>query len=145
MLQGPRIKTQELNQKFVVVWEQLEHSEQQNAKQEATSIVLAETNRTQPGEAVTLKSIKQKIFTLMKYIAEWGRKKTTTSADAHQAGEQDDVIANLNEEMRMACGEMREKRAIDEFKNDLIEYIQGAVPRWIEFDRREPIAQQTDL
>ena len=85
-----------------------------------------------------LKGIQLKIHALMKYIADWKSKRLINST--RQWGCQETVMLNHQEEMRKVGEEMCENRAINEFENELIEYIQSEIPQWVDFENREPLA-----
>ena len=71
----------------------------------------------------------------MKYIAEWASEQTGN--DSTQWESHGEIISN-QEEMRRSGEEMRERRAIGEFENELLEYIQGEIPQWAGFNNGGP-------
>ena len=130
-LQGPRAKTQELNRQFIELRNDCtEPSEQPCELNNATPNTAAMTDATHRDTSSATATIPgnthMKIYALMKFIAEWEINRMKTGA--HNGNGQTNVYTDHQEEMRKACDEMRERRAINESKNELIEYIQVELP-----------------
>ena len=146
MLQGQREKTLELNQQFIDFSQEYKGSENmQNtqtgkAKEKEMNRPTITKEETEVMRAEMMNEIQLKTQALMMYIANWKSKRET---DNTLEWESQSILTKYRHEIVPTTEEeVREKRAVDEFKEELLRHIQKEILQWANSGNSKPRTEE---